>query len=321
MNIKIKNIKKIVLTLACIFLAGMNYFSLVKADNTTISCDKTIDSDCDGLTNTEEKLYGTNENNADTDNDGYSDGVEVKSGYNPTIPAPADRVTKKASNTETTSIEPASTATIDNFSQSLNTFISSRNGKSVTNSDINEFVESNLSNKVGEPITLASLPEIDISSINILKQQYASLSDDLRKKQLTADAEKYYTELFYLALSNSPKMINTRSDAEAFGQEFLDRYATFSTATPDYAYFKDLGNRLDTLLIQINDMQVPETIVPMHIKMIRIINGYLSLRNSNVSESDPLSKMALISKIQALNSITESFFANDVDNYLSQFNK
>lgn len=41
------------------------------------------DPDHDGLNNAEERLYGTDPNNPDTDGDGYSDGEEVKNGYNP----------------------------------------------------------------------------------------------------------------------------------------------------------------------------------------------------------------------------------------------
>lgn len=41
------------------------------------------DEDKDGLTYEEEKKYGTDFQNADTDDDGYSDGDEVKNGYNP----------------------------------------------------------------------------------------------------------------------------------------------------------------------------------------------------------------------------------------------
>ena len=43
----------------------------------------TIDSDNDGLTDDEEKIYGTDPYNPDTDGDGYMDGAEVKGGYNP----------------------------------------------------------------------------------------------------------------------------------------------------------------------------------------------------------------------------------------------
>ena len=41
------------------------------------------DSDNDGLTDAQEKVYGTDINTPDTDSDGYSDGQEVQSGYNP----------------------------------------------------------------------------------------------------------------------------------------------------------------------------------------------------------------------------------------------
>lgn len=41
------------------------------------------DSDNDGLTNDQEKIYGTNPNNPDTDKDGYGDGNEVRDGFNP----------------------------------------------------------------------------------------------------------------------------------------------------------------------------------------------------------------------------------------------
>ncbi|MCX6796216.1 MAG: hypothetical protein NTW06_01835 [Candidatus Falkowbacteria bacterium] len=42
-----------------------------------------IDSDNDGLTDSEETKYGTDPQNSDTDGDGYKDGDEVKNGYNP----------------------------------------------------------------------------------------------------------------------------------------------------------------------------------------------------------------------------------------------
>ncbi|MBI5621404.1 calcium-binding protein [Candidatus Falkowbacteria bacterium] len=44
------------------------------------------DQDHDGLSDAEEKLYGTNQAKPDTDGDGYSDGQEVAGGYNPLGP-------------------------------------------------------------------------------------------------------------------------------------------------------------------------------------------------------------------------------------------
>lgn len=48
-----------------------------------------IDSDNDGLTDGEEvKTYGTNPNQADSDNDGQNDGDEIKNRRNPLDPSP-----------------------------------------------------------------------------------------------------------------------------------------------------------------------------------------------------------------------------------------
>ena len=44
------------------------------------------DSDEDGLTNGQEKIYGTDPSNPDTDNDTYLDGDEVAAGYDPNGP-------------------------------------------------------------------------------------------------------------------------------------------------------------------------------------------------------------------------------------------
>ena len=50
---------------------------------TTSSTNLNIDSDNDGLTDSEELIYGTDPNNPDTDGDSFKDGDEVKNGYNP----------------------------------------------------------------------------------------------------------------------------------------------------------------------------------------------------------------------------------------------
>lgn len=54
--------------------------------------DPTADSDNDGLSNSNEKLWGTNPNNRDTDGDNYLDGEEVQKSHNPTIASPNDKL-------------------------------------------------------------------------------------------------------------------------------------------------------------------------------------------------------------------------------------
>jgi hypothetical protein len=50
------------------------------------------DADQDGLSDEEEKVFGTDPFVRDTDGDSYADGVEVESGYDPLKPAPGDKL-------------------------------------------------------------------------------------------------------------------------------------------------------------------------------------------------------------------------------------
>ena len=58
--------------------------------------DRLSDYDSDGLTDLEEvNTYGTDPKNSDTDGDGYLDGAEIKTDYDPLIAAPGDKLPKK----------------------------------------------------------------------------------------------------------------------------------------------------------------------------------------------------------------------------------
>ncbi len=84
--IKIKTVAALVASLA---MFAVTYFAMAENQN---SNNIFLDSDQDGLTNQEEKALGTDPNKFDTDGDGYSDGAEVRSGYDPLKPAPGDQL-------------------------------------------------------------------------------------------------------------------------------------------------------------------------------------------------------------------------------------
>ncbi|KKQ51708.1 MAG: hypothetical protein US70_C0014G0011 [Parcubacteria group bacterium GW2011_GWD2_38_11] len=323
MYIKIKHIKKILLISACIFFAGFNYLTYVKAEDSTAgqaSCDKAIDPDCDGLTNAEEQLYGTNASNGDSDNDGYSDGVEVKSGYDPMKPAPGDRVTNSIAETDSQSSTSASESLTSNFANELQSFVASKNGQPISNSDLNDFVTRTMSDKLGQAVTIDSLPEIDSSQIKILKQPYANLSKEERATKKFTDAEKYFTKLQYILLSNAPGVILTSTDLEAFNENFKNQLISISNPNTNLEYFVDLGNRLELFTNQTNDVEVPETMFELHIKFLRITKG-LSLTFqgfSYINDSDPIERMAICTKISAYTNLYSDFLTTDLQNYSSK---
>lgn len=57
-------------------------FSKLTPEKAT-GAETTLDSDSDGLSDTDETIYGTDPQNQDSDNDSYLDGEEVNNGYNP----------------------------------------------------------------------------------------------------------------------------------------------------------------------------------------------------------------------------------------------
>lgn len=58
----------------------------VAGTDMAVSADSsTMDTDADGLTDEQEKIYGSNPTKPDTDGDGHKDGDEVKGGYDPVV--------------------------------------------------------------------------------------------------------------------------------------------------------------------------------------------------------------------------------------------
>jgi hypothetical protein len=323
MYIQIKHIKKFFLISACIFFAGFNYLTYVKADSTKNNepkgCDKTTDADCDGLINAEEKLYKTDANNSDSDGDSYSDGVEVKSGYDPTIPAPGDRVKNNiASNAAPSQATNGSITT--GFVQELQSYSNTQGDQPITSADLQSFMTSSIDNKLGEPMTWSSLSAmVDTSQIKILKQDYASLDEANRQNKILRDEYKYLTVIQYVLKSNMPTQMNENADLDLFIKTFQEQLLSLSNSNPDMAYFSDLGNRLELFSQQIANIDVPETILPLHIKFLALIKGALSLRETPSIAQDPLATVIVFSKIQNLIDLSSDFFQNDFQNHFKQF--
>jgi hypothetical protein len=92
---KIRAIKLNLIIFVGLLILSFALFAYAQ-NNATTDNNIFLDSDQDGLSNVEEKMYGTDPYNPDTDGDGYTDGAEVKSGYDPLKPAPGDKIVSSA---------------------------------------------------------------------------------------------------------------------------------------------------------------------------------------------------------------------------------
>jgi hypothetical protein len=124
-NSKLKT--KIIALLAVNFVVfATTLFALAQSQNNNSLF---LDSDQDGLTDQEEKMIGTDPFKAVTDGDGYSDGKEVGSGYNPLKPAPGDKLVPTASSTSSASDFQQNASAQDSASDSTSSDQSSENGQ------------------------------------------------------------------------------------------------------------------------------------------------------------------------------------------------
>ncbi len=145
------------------------------------------DLDYDGLTGWEENLHGTDPENSDTDGDGYLDGEEVISGYDPTKPAPNDRLNTDSANSQLIRPEPG------NLTQLLGYIMGNQVKFDLPtlsqNADIlGQSVEGAIDDKVAEAIQKAStsfiaefIPDFDKTKIEVLDNSSATVKNYLKQ--------------------------------------------------------------------------------------------------------------------------------------------
>lgn len=281
------------------------------------------DSDHDGLTNAEEKLYGTDPNNPDTDGDGYSDGVEVSSGFDPLKKAPGDKV---VSATPTASEETGGTAsTTDNVTQQVSEKIAEIVKNPEQASDGTSQVSLDQLDAYAQQISGASasaditLPDVDMNSIKVKDESYPKLSKDKKKERIRQDIIEYLTTISYIFASNSPQSFKNEDDLSKISDSSVNDVMS-AISTGNFSKLQAYAENGDRMLTQIEDVEVPQTMLDVHVKALKLAK-YASLMKGEIassSQDDPIKTMQSLSKTQGfLNTVVA--FVNDVQSTLSEY--
>jgi hypothetical protein len=264
-----------------------------------------LDSDQDGLSDNEEKTYGTDPNNRDTDGDGYSDGTEVKSGYDPLKHAPGDKIVANEQKLETSNIQQISEE--NNLTQALSKEVAGlidekmAENKEISIDDINSIAEKLTSEK----INFNDLPAVDEKEITIKKQKYSNLSKTEREAKEKQDALEYLTAVSYILASNSPQKISESKDLENLSQNVISQFEIFSNSMDDTSYLETLADKGENILSQLKEIEVPQNMVELHIMGVQIAEYAVHIRDEAVPVSeDPIAGIASFSKVQNLISLT-----------------
>lgn len=316
---KIKKIRITLLVFSGLIILSFALFSVAQENSSSKNIFQ--DSDGDNLSNEEELSYGTDPYNSDTDGDGYTDFIEINSGYDPLKHAPGDKIVNNSTtnqvagtSTEKKGVENASdknlteelsekTADLINQSQSEN--------KEIGVDDLDEIINQTM----GEEITFENLPEIDEDTIKILDQDYSNLSEEAKDEKEKEDATQYLTAVGYIIVTNSPQSIGTEEDVSSFQNEILSYVSEFSNDTSTIPeYFNDLADKGESMLDQLKDIEVPESLLEYHVKGLQLANYAISLKDQHEDTSeDPVSTAIYLSKGYNLLALTQSLFQETKD--------
>ena len=284
------------------------------------------DSDGDGLSDSEEKIYGTDPYNPDTDGDGFTDGAEVRGGYDPLKKAPGDKLVSektpggndgKGGDTKTPLVD-----TTTNLTQSVTTQLATLTQSSASGDDnattktpsIDD-LNAVLNQAMNQSSSIDQLPEVDQKSIKIKKQNYTGGDKD---KKITQDTLEYTTSIMYILMNNSPVAIKSNSDVAASATSLSAQFQQAMT-NQDMGFFNDIETRGESVLSQLKEIEVPENMLTTHTKALQLALYAVSIKKGmKPASNDPLANVLVLAKAQALMGAVIQF-STDIDATLAQY--
>lgn len=305
---KIKNVKQTLLIFLSLIILSFSFYSYAE-ENSTADKNIFLDSDQDGLSDEEEKIYGTDPQNSDTDGDSYSDGVEVKTGYDPLKPAPGDKIVQ-VENKPFSAPSPAVLGVSDenNLTQKISEKISSlveenqsaSPDSSADPSSLNVTVEeaqNAISEIIDQNVAEDLLPDISLSEIKIKKQNYSKLPADEATDRRREDFAIYLSAVSSVIFNNTPTPIASGDDLLSTIQSFSNDLNQALTSR-DSSALNDWENSVDKILSQLKEVEVPEELADVHIQALRVLMHTKNIKSYiNPRANDPMGDMANYSKI------------------------
>ena len=271
----------------------------VSADsNTATSRSIFLDADQDGLSDDEEKIFGTDPLRRDTDGDSYSDGIEVESGYDPLKPAPGDKLVAEDDGLGKGGYDDSSDMSLtETASSEVAKMLSQNTSTAIDMNAISASIETLLQQTTVD----VEVPEVKKEDVNVkvVKCKSSDSEEECteRKKEAT---EEYLTVLAYLVANNSPVPLNATSDLEVLSSALL-KETSQAFSLGGFSFLKEASTKADTFLVGLKDIEVPENMLETHIKAMR-----LGLFARNLGEKyeqktdDPIAQIALLGELQGV---------------------
>ena len=249
----------------------------VSADsNTATSRSIFLDADQDGLSDDEEKIFGTD----------------------PLKPAPGDRLVAEDDGLGKGGYDDSSDMSLTEAASSeVAKMLSQNTGAAIDMNTITASIETLLQQTAVD----VEVPEVKKEDVNVKTVKCKSSDSEeectQRKKEAT---EEYLTVLAYLVANNSPVPLNATSDLEVLSSTLL-KETSQAFSLNSFSFLKEASTKADTFLVGLKDIEVPENMLETHIKAMR-----LGLFARNLGEKyeqktdDPIAQIALLGELQGI---------------------
>lgn len=314
-----KNLRWSIFVFSWLFLLSSAFY-VVADESAATSVVAFDDADGDNLTTEEEKIYGTDPAKSDTDNDGYTDGIEIEGGFDPLKPAPGDRVVSEdvVSETNAGTEEPVVNFTEKATEELVNIVqrkSESEEELSITQDDLNGAME-NVMALGYEPV---ELPEVDTTSLEV-KEVPTNLSADEAEEQNRQDVIEYLTLTSYILISNAPVRIEDSESLKGFaigaGQKMI-----VGILSGNYDFLDSIENNAQNALREVEKVTVPKSMLGTHVKTVKMLTFASNLKHtikSTTSPNDPMGQMYMFARVQGF-LMSLDVFMQETNSLLSDF--
>ncbi|HBE89762.1 MAG: hypothetical protein A3E37_02460 [Candidatus Andersenbacteria bacterium RIFCSPHIGHO2_12_FULL_46_9] len=243
----------------------------------------TGDNDQDGLTNSEEQVWGTDINNPDTDGDGYLDGEEVVANHDPNKPAPddllaptqttqltANQVPAPLTNLTTASIERFFADDVDLSGEPIN----------LTTEYNNQYAETDRS-----PATMSEFAARQVVITKLPRPQDSALPET--KETTPALVEQYLT------IANNPSAL---ANSSIYSDAQFELYRNNNAGA-----MSNIANTVRSYRTGLQNASVPAIAAPVHILLL----GYTELLTNTFEKialwnEDPVTSMVASRQLEAI---------------------
>ncbi|MFZ5982240.1 MAG: hypothetical protein ACOYS2_01530 [Patescibacteria group bacterium] len=322
------NFKQTLLVFLGLVVLGFSFLALAQ-NNSPSRQNVFLDGDQDGISDEEEGAYGTDPRKKDTDNDGYSDGVEIKSGYNPLKPAPGDKLisekkafqktdenqenlTKKLAQEILTLSEKSKESGQAINSDSIQTLIDQTLGQETASSE-----EDSEETQEEEELSQDELV-ISPDELKIKKQNYSEYSEEKQKEKKREDMMDYMSGMYYILSSNSPEAITSGKSFSSIIESNTNKMVQAFTSRNSQK-IADLKTSGEKIFEQAKEIEVPEEMVDAHISALTFAKSAIQMESYiSPNPTDPIKDIQNLSQIEGLLSNIVSF-SSQVESKLSEY--